>query len=102
MQPEPDPQIPSLAFNSGLSRRRFFQRGLAAGPALLLGAWGGQAARSAQGRGLTLPGRRQDGVAGCVASPQLTEGPYFIDAKLERWDIRPDPQTGEVREGVPL
>jgi len=38
----------------------------------------------------------------CVVSPELTEGPYFVDEMLNRSDIRPDPSTGEVSEGVLL
>jgi protocatechuate 3,4-dioxygenase beta subunit len=38
----------------------------------------------------------------CVARPQQTEGPYFVDTKLERSDIRPDPVTGKVEPGVTL
>jgi protocatechuate 3,4-dioxygenase beta subunit len=38
----------------------------------------------------------------CVARPELTEGPYFVDEKLNRSDIRSDPSNGSVREGVPL
>lgn len=38
----------------------------------------------------------------CIVSPELTEGPYFVDEKLERSDIRSDPSTGEVREGALL
>jgi len=38
----------------------------------------------------------------CVVEPALTEGPYFVDEKLQRSDIRPDPGTGAVSEGVPL
>jgi len=38
----------------------------------------------------------------CTASPQVTEGPYFVDERLDRSDIRPDPVTGEVSAGVPL
>ena len=38
----------------------------------------------------------------CVARPAMTEGPYFVDEKLERSDIRPDPASGKVSEGVPL
>jgi protocatechuate 3,4-dioxygenase beta subunit len=35
-------------------------------------------------------------------TPQQTEGPYFVDEKLNRSDIRPDPSDGLVQEGVPL
>jgi len=38
----------------------------------------------------------------CVARPSLTEGPYFVDEKLERSDIRTDPSDGTTRPGVPL
>ncbi len=38
----------------------------------------------------------------CVAVPELTEGPYFVDEMLERSDIRSDPDSGAVSEGAPL
>jgi protocatechuate 3,4-dioxygenase beta subunit len=38
----------------------------------------------------------------CIVRPALTEGPYFVDAKLDRTDIRSDPTSGVVRPGVPL
>lgn len=38
----------------------------------------------------------------CVVRPALTEGPYFVDEKLARSDIRSDPSTGSVRPGTPL
>ena len=38
----------------------------------------------------------------CIVRPQLTEGPYFVDEKLNRSDIRTDPTTGVVSTGVPL
>ena len=38
----------------------------------------------------------------CVVRPQQIEGPYFVDAKLNRSDIRSDPRTKVVSEGVPL
>jgi protocatechuate 3,4-dioxygenase beta subunit len=38
----------------------------------------------------------------CVARPEQTEGPYFIDEKLNRSDIRSDPSDGSVKPGVPL
>ncbi len=43
-----------------------------------------------------------DGSATCVARPALTEGPYFVDAQLERSDIRSDPASGLVKTGAPL
>src|SRR2546428_8296236 len=38
----------------------------------------------------------------CVLTAALTEGPYFVDEKLYRSDIRTDPVTGDVSEGVLL
>jgi protocatechuate 3,4-dioxygenase beta subunit len=38
----------------------------------------------------------------CVVRPQQTEGPYFVDARLHRSDIRGEPSGGVVVEGVPL
>jgi len=39
----------------------------------------------------------------CVlATPTVTEGPYWVDEKLFRSDIRTDPSTGAARAGVPL
>jgi protocatechuate 3,4-dioxygenase beta subunit len=40
--------------------------------------------------------------AACVVTPALTEGPYFVDERLNRADLRSDPATGGVRPGVPL
>ena len=38
----------------------------------------------------------------CVFRPEQTEGPYFVDERLNRSDIRSDPTTGEVKSGIPL
>lgn len=38
----------------------------------------------------------------CIARPEQTEGPYFVDTGLARSDIRADAQTGAVEPGVPL
>ena len=38
----------------------------------------------------------------CVVTPAQTEGPYFVDEKLNRVDIRSDPGTGKVSAGSPL
>jgi protocatechuate 3,4-dioxygenase beta subunit len=37
-----------------------------------------------------------------VVRPQQTEGPFFVDEKLDRSDIRSDPSDGSVKAGVPL
>jgi protocatechuate 3,4-dioxygenase beta subunit len=38
----------------------------------------------------------------CIVRPALTEGPYFVDEKLNRSDIRSDPTTNAVKPGLAL
>jgi protocatechuate 3,4-dioxygenase beta subunit len=38
----------------------------------------------------------------CVATPEQTEGPYFVDERLLRSDIRSDQSDGQLREGAPM
>jgi protocatechuate 3,4-dioxygenase beta subunit len=38
----------------------------------------------------------------CVAAPALTEGPYFVDEKLNRSDIRSNADGSETRDGAAL
>jgi protocatechuate 3,4-dioxygenase beta subunit len=38
----------------------------------------------------------------CIVTPELTEGPYFVDERLERSDIRTDPGGAATREGAEL
>ena len=38
----------------------------------------------------------------CVLTASLTEGPFFVDEKLNRADIRTDPVTDAVSAGIPL
>ncbi len=40
--------------------------------------------------------------SGCVLRPEQTEGPYFVEEKLNRSDIRSDPSEGSVVDGIPL
>ena len=40
--------------------------------------------------------------SGCVVSPRQTEGPFFVEEALNRKDIRSDPSTDVVKEGVLL
>jgi protocatechuate 3,4-dioxygenase beta subunit len=42
------------------------------------------------------------GSSACVLTASLTEGPFFVDEKLNRSDIRTDPVTGAVSAGTPL
>jgi protocatechuate 3,4-dioxygenase beta subunit len=38
----------------------------------------------------------------CVVRPAQIEGPYFVEERLERADIRSDPKSGAAKVGVPL
>lgn len=38
----------------------------------------------------------------CVVRPEQTEGPYFVDERLNRSDIRTDPTDGVLKAGAPL
>jgi protocatechuate 3,4-dioxygenase beta subunit len=38
----------------------------------------------------------------CILTAEQTEGPYFVDRRLKRSDIRADPSDGSVRAGIPL
>lgn len=58
--------------------------------------------------GTTAVGSRLHAVAAaapipsCVVRPEQIEGPFFVDEKLNRSDIRSDPGTGMVKDGAPL
>jgi protocatechuate 3,4-dioxygenase beta subunit len=38
----------------------------------------------------------------CVVVPEQMEGPYFVEEKLNRSDIRTDPGDGQAKPGTPL
>jgi len=50
------------------------------------------------------PGGRALGAAagGCVATPAQTEGPFFLDTRLDRSDLRIDAPGAAPRAGLPL
>ena len=54
--------------------------------------------------GSLFSGRAVAGTVGthCVVRPEQTGGPYFVDERLNRSDIRSDPTDGQVRPGTPL
>ena len=74
----------------------------------LIGAGGGLAAATMGGLQMANAQRGSGGapsssisLPGCVARPAQTEGPYFVDEKLNRSDIRSDPGKA-TSSGVPL
>lgn len=65
----------------------------------LLGAAGAAALVAPHG----LPAAAEAATANCsTTTPQVTQGPYWVDEKLFRSDIRTDPTTEVAREGIPL
>ncbi|MBD6619016.1 intradiol ring-cleavage dioxygenase [Komarekiella sp. 'clone 1'] len=81
-----------------LSRREALMLFRASGTAILFGCISKKSqtvqAQSSISVPTTLPA--------CVVRPQQTEGPYFVDDKLNRSDIRSDPSDSSVKDGVPL
>jgi protocatechuate 3,4-dioxygenase beta subunit len=40
--------------------------------------------------------------ASCLVTPEQMEGPYFVDERLNRSDIRSDPADGSIKAGLPI
>lgn len=81
-----------------LSRREIMALLGMSGAGLLLGCR--PAPRAS--RGLAESPEPAAGLPPCVVRPEQTEGPYFVDERLNRSDIRSDPASGVVSEGAPL
>ncbi|MEM6282684.1 MAG: intradiol ring-cleavage dioxygenase [Chloroflexota bacterium] len=77
-----------------LSRREMLQL-LGGTGAVLITGWGVPRLVNAQSATPTA-------LPACVVRPELTEGPYFVDNQLERFDIRIDPTDESVKPGTPL
>jgi protocatechuate 3,4-dioxygenase beta subunit len=67
---------------------------------VLMGGTAGVSAFACSALGLIA--NESEPIAGCVISPKQTAGPYFVDEKLNRSDIRTDPSDDSVSPGVPL
>jgi protocatechuate 3,4-dioxygenase beta subunit len=74
----------------------------AAGASLLAGCSPGQASSASAGSTSDASNAKTASIPGCVVRPAETSGPYYVDEKLNRSDIRPDPSDGSVRDGTPL
>jgi len=70
---------------------------------LRIGAVGALGALGAAGTaGLVGLSSLERAVGECVTSAAQTEGPYWVDERLLRSDVRADPSTGAVQVGMPL
>jgi protocatechuate 3,4-dioxygenase beta subunit len=67
---------------------------LGAGGAALLAGYASRGAQAAEAKDVVKPV--------CVVKPEQTEGPFFMEERLNRSDIRSDPLDGQRRDGVPL
>ena len=86
-----------------ISRRRMMLAGLGAVYAAAVAACGGTQTGSTSTPSPSPSSSPTDvPVPTCVVTPSETEGPYFVDERLNRADIRVDPADGSVRPGVPL
>lgn len=81
-----------------LSRREVLALLGAAGAVVIAGRFPGALAQAAWG-GTALGASV---VLACVVRPEQTEGPYFVDERQGRSDIRVEPTDGSVKAGVPL
>lgn len=91
-----------------LSRRDVVRLLAASGAAAMVGCKADNRTANAGAAGATPSGaaRVAESASGalpqCVAKPELTVGPYFLDGQLDRSDIRSEPSTGAVKAGAPL
>jgi protocatechuate 3,4-dioxygenase beta subunit len=65
----------------------------------VLGSSGVLVVLGSRGAGALLPPRPR---SPCVVRPASTPGPYYVDEKLNRADIRSDPTDGAVKQGALL
>jgi protocatechuate 3,4-dioxygenase beta subunit len=85
--------------NQRISRGRLLRLIGAAGAASLVG--GTRVERALLGLTPKATAAPVDTLA-CILSPAKTEGPYFVDERLNRSHIRVDPSDGSVQAGVAL
>lgn len=91
-----------------LSRREAIILFGAAGASLIAGCSSSQSANAASSgtppvdNAMATNATASGAVPGCVVRPAQTKGPYFVDEKLNRSDIRSDPSDGSIKGGVPL
>jgi protocatechuate 3,4-dioxygenase beta subunit len=78
-----------------LTRRQVVGAAGTTGIALLFGGL-------VRGEGGALDPEVAAAAATCVMTPAKTEGPYFVDERLNRSDIRSDPTSGDVQDGIKL
>jgi protocatechuate 3,4-dioxygenase beta subunit len=90
---------------AGIGRRRAIGLLGTLGAGTVTGCGNGSSSSADEPSATPTPGVRPmptPGALDCVVTPAETEGPYFVDEKLNRSDIRVDPATGAISDGLPL
>ena len=88
----------TLSASATLSRRELLGRVAGAAATVVVSQTLG-ACSTSSAAGVTDPTTDTTTGSSCVLTAALTEGPYFVDEKLNRSDIRSDPSTGAVSSG---
>src|SRR5438132_1078515 len=94
----------TLTAGGHLSRRELLGYMAATAAAMLVGCERRQSdlANATSASSQTGTGTGTKATPSCVVRPEQTEGPYFVDERLNRSDIRSDPSDGSVKDGIPL
>ncbi|MGI0493655.1 intradiol ring-cleavage dioxygenase [Alkalinema pantanalense CENA528] len=91
-------------FKQRFSRRQALAIGRSVSTMFLVGCVANRAeSRPSQSKAVPLASSNfTRGLPGCIARPTQTEGPYFVDEKLQRSDIRINTADQAVSAGIPL
>lgn len=102
MKQDPDPQNINTSLGTpGMSRRKVLSLLGATTAASVVGIDSLSALEKTEGMSIPISTQKVTPPS-CVVRPQQMEGPYFVDEKLKRSDIRSDPSDSSVKEGVEL
>lgn len=92
-----------LPVGSVLSRRDAVRLLAVSGAAMLAGCRSSNgAAGAANTASAATAGGANAALPRCVAKPELTVGPYFVERQLNRSDVRIEPTTNALKDGAPL
>jgi protocatechuate 3,4-dioxygenase beta subunit len=69
---------------------------------ILLGAAGASMVAGRSNVYSASPSSNDGKLPACIVTPKQTEGPFFVDERLKRSDIRVDPSDGRIKSGMPL
>jgi protocatechuate 3,4-dioxygenase beta subunit len=99
---EPQMDNDDLPIGRVLNRREVVRLLALGGGAVLIGCDRGGQAEAAAVPGKTTAVGTGPAMPACVVKPELTLGPYFVDNRLDRSDIRGEPGSSATVAGVPI